>query len=385
MLYAYPYLLLFFFYLYWYYIHKNRYQSTTSTNLKSMNYVDLIAMIVYLFFYGLRGFVFTDCFQYYDYFIEEAGQNISYDFVNFRFEPGYVLCNYAIHLLTSDFFVFQFIWTTIDVLLIMKILKSEVPQYYLLSFALLIPFFDGVQMNLFRNIKGILICFYALRYVRARNFFKYSMYVLLATSIHVSSIIFLPFYFIVNRDLRFVQVVLLMVSVVMYFSDLGFLNNIFLFVGVVTGGGKIDQVMLSYVDSNNSAGFTLGFIYRISLFIAMLCMYKKIATKNLIMLNIAMIYLFCFTAFNSILVMRDRFGQMFAMGIVCILPLFLTDSYKWKYRKIFVSFNLLCLLGQVYVQHNNAAAKYENVVIGVSDRHRAEIRVTEAAEVYTNN
>ena len=35
------------------------------------------------------------------------------------------------------------------------------------------------------------------------------------------------------------------------------------------------------------------------------------------------------------------------------------------------------MFAQVYVQHNNPAAKYENVLWGISDKTRAKIRIFE--------
>ena len=115
---------------------------------------------------------------------------------------------------------------------------------------------------------------------------------------------------------------------------------------------------------------------------SLLVFYKKLSPKNLIMLNMALLYLFCCTAFNSILVMRDRFGQMFSLGIVCILP-YILYSAKKSYRIYFIIFNLVCLYGQVYVQHNNEAALYENVLTGVSDRYKAAGRIFKAADSYS--
>lgn len=383
MQYAYPYLFLFGFFLYWHYTHKSIPSKISLSRKSRLFQADWIVIIVYLLFYGLRGFIFTDCFQYYDYFTEEAGRNFYVDFVDFRFEPGYQFCNAIIYRFTNNFFVFQFIWTAIDVILLIIILKREVPQYYLLAFAFLIPFFDGIQINLFRNIKGMLICFYAVRYIREKSFFKYFLTITLATTIHVSSIIFFPFYFIINKNLKKIQLLLFVIALFLYFKDLSFMNQIFIYIGLITGGGKIDSVMASYINSTTSAGFTLGLIYRTTLFVLLLYLYNKLASKNLIMLNIAFIYLFCCTAFNSILVMRDRFGQMFALGIVCILP-YLIANISGKYKLIFVYFNFFCLVGQVYVQHNNIAAKYENLITGISDYQKAKDRISKSLDLYSS-
>jgi len=383
MIIAIPYLLLFVFYLYWSFLFRNQYASIIEINPQKIYYTDIVVIIIYLIFYGLRGFIFTDCFQYYDLFTDLYKTSSEVDYVNFTFEPGYIFCNMIIHTFTEDFFVFQFIWTLLDVVLLTKILKRETPECFLLAFALLIPFFDGIQMNLFRNIKGILIAFYAFRYIYERNFKKYLFFIIIATSIHISSIIFFPLYFFVGKNLRKLFVLLCATSIVLYFSNLDFFNELFFVIGLYTGEGKIDKVMNSYIESQNGGGFTLGFVFRLLMMLALLYKYETLSKKNVIVLNVALLYLISCTAFNSILVMRDRFGQLFALAMPCILPYVFSSIEQLQRKRNFIIVVLLFLLGQVYVQHNNLAAQYENVLTGVSDRNNAQIRITEAALEYS--
>ena len=43
------------------------------------------------------------------------------------------------------------------------------------------------------------------------------------------------------------------------------------------------------------------------------------------------------------------------------------------------------MLGQVYVQHNNLGAVYENLITGISDERSAMLRIMVAADVYNTN
>ena len=122
---------------------------------------EYLVIAIYLLFYGLRGYIFTDCFQYHNYFEEASWREDSIFETTSLFEPGYVLSNIIIYQFSDSPFFFQFVWTFIDVILLYIILKRETGMYCILAFAILIPFWDGVQMNLWRNIKSILIfCLY---------------------------------------------------------------------------------------------------------------------------------------------------------------------------------------------------------------------------------
>ena len=123
------------------------------------------------------------------------------------------------------------------------ILKRETRLYCILAFAILIPFWDGVQMNLWRNIKSILIFCWAIKYIRNRCLWKYLLSILLACSFHLTSLFFLPLYWLINKDNRTICMIISIISVVLYVVGIeSFFDNIIL-IGVLLGG-KFDQGIL---------------------------------------------------------------------------------------------------------------------------------------------
>ncbi|SEM54211.1 EpsG family protein [Prevotella sp. ne3005] len=343
-------------------------------SLHSANVYERLALLSYLIFYGLRGYMFTDIFQYHEFFESINDFEFKWSYSEFNFEPGYVLCNIIIHYFGSSPFFFQFVWTLIDVIFLYFILKYETGPYFLLAFAFLVPLFDGIQINMLRNVKGILLFYFALRYIRERNFAKYFVCVLLGTLIHISTALLLPFYFFINRKMRLIMIGLSVLSIVLYFSDLSILNIVFTFLSAKMGG-KVEDVATSYMNSTTGAGLTLGFLYRMFILMFLLLKYDRLGKYNLILLNLAILYICCNTAFNSILIMRDRLSSLFAIGIIGILP-YIKDVIKQKpIKRVFVAVNIVCLLGFVYNPHSNIVAKYSNFLTGVEDRKSAESRI----------
>lgn len=374
MIYAIPYILLYTFYLF---LYKKSIYYRGHFSLQSVKNLENIAIITYLLFFGFRGYIFTDCFQYHQFY--ETIDDYSFTSFETLFEPGYVLCNIVLHSINENPFFFQFVWTTIDLYLICKILRRETGDYFLLAFAFLIPFFEGVQMNLFRNIKAILIFFWALKYVRTNSFVKYSLSILLASTFHLTALFYWPLYFILNRKLKYLMFVISITTIGLYFIGLNSLLDDMTAISIIIGG-KFERITTAYIDSAVNTGFTFGFLYRSFLLCFLLFLYKKLASKNLIMLNLGILYICCSMTFNDILVLRDRFTALFTLSMTCILP-YIPNAINLRFYKIgFVVINMLCTYAYTYVQNSTIAAKYENVLFGVSDRDKAENRIFESLE-----
>lgn len=371
MIYSVPYLLYYSFLLYLYYLQqkKKNFQRQVSA---PKNY-EALALISYILFFGLRGYVFTDCFQYHEFY-EKVGSFSSVMEASelSLYEPGYVLANIFLYYICDEPFFFQFIWTFIDVILLYVILKRETGKYFLLAFAFLIPFFEGVQMNLFRNIKAILIFFWAIKYIREKQMIKYLLAILLAMTFHLTAVLYIPFYFFVNKHIPKTMLVISCVAVAFYFIGLSSLFSDMVYIGVLMGG-KFDRITNSYIDSAESVGFTFGFIYRLFLLIYFLCLYKKLSNKNQVMLNVAIIYICCNIFFNDVRVMRDRFAALFALSLPCIIPYVSPSINVQKQKRNFIILNMLFTFAYTYVQNSSIPAKYENLLFGISDRSKAQI------------
>ena len=374
-MYSIPYIILFCFLLFLYKreskIKKNNILSFS--NRKEIKRIEYTALISYLIFYGLRGYIFTDCFQYHRFF-ESVDFSVFKNYLEYLFEPGYIFANLIIRFFTKEAFVFQFIWVLIDVILLHKILKRETKEYFLLSFALLIPFFDGVQINLFRNIKAILIFFWAIQYIRERKLTKYIISILIASSFHLTAILYIPIYFIINRNVHKLLLISSLFAITFYFIGLGGILNIFFSIAGSLGG-KFVRITEAYINSAVDAGFTFGFIFRLFLLSSLLILYKKLSTKNIIFLNLAIIYLILNIAFNSITVLRDRLSTIFIIGLVGILPYTQQVIKSIKIRTQYFIIVYTFLLAQVFIQHKTIVAQYTNLITGIENIKDAEYRV----------
>ena len=332
----------------------------------------VIAAVSYLFFFGLRGYIFTDCFQYLDFFHDIPLLN-RFQKYDGNFEVGYVAVNDLLSHISNNPFFFQFAMTLLDVIALIVILKRETNQQYLLAFALLIPFWEGVQMNLFRNIKAILICFYAIRYIREKKLIPYVCCIFLAFLFHQTAVFFLPLYWVIDKPCKKEMIALCCIALVLYFVSMTFMADYIQAFGAMLTLNMAEKAE-AFSTNAQSAGFTLGFLYRLLLMFVLLKNYDRISKVNLCMLNLALLYVFCCTAFNSMIVFRDRFSALFALSLPCILP-YVFNGYKGIFKKMLVTLNFIFVLGMVYAQNSNGAAQYENLLFGISSEKAAQMRV----------
>ena len=378
MIYAIPYLLLYTFFLSLYYRKVALSKQIPNTYKTEKNYI-IIALIVYLLFFGLRGYIFTDCYQYHEFYEDLDYPKYTITYIDALFEPGYIISNIILHSISDNPFFFQFIWTLIDIILLYIILRRETNKYFLLAFAFLIPFFEGIQMNLFRNIKAILIFFLAIKYIRQQKLIKYTLSILLASTFHLTALLFWPLYFIINKNMRKSMIIICCTSIIFYFIGLNSLLGDMIVIASFLGG-KFERITNSYIDSAEQTGFTFGFIYRTILMLYFLILYKKLSKKNLIMLNLSLLYICCSMFFNDILVLRDRFIALFALAIPCILP-YVAPCINSRGRKnMFIILNLLFTLAYTYVQNSQPIAKYENILFGISNKDEVQRRVENSTE-----
>ena len=157
--------------------------------------------IIYIFFFGLRGFLAWDWIHYYPNFkfslnLVEGILKNDYTFNVSNYEVGYKIYVAIIKSFTENYHIFILITTLFDyyILAICFIRYSPYPVLSLLLFLAYSGF--QLQYDLLRNIKAILLFFFSLYYLEKNK--KVIVIVLLIIEIlfHSTSIFYLPVYYI---------------------------------------------------------------------------------------------------------------------------------------------------------------------------------------------
>ena len=137
----------------------------------------------------------------YEYFFM-ASKNLSFftGFQSLGIEPGYFLLNKIVSLISSNFTTFLFFFSTI-ILSIYYYFFYKFSQFYGMSMLLLIAFGSYyTSFNTMRQFLAASICIIGVINIK-KGFFKYSLIIILAASIHYTALVMIPFYFLLQFNL----------------------------------------------------------------------------------------------------------------------------------------------------------------------------------------
>lgn len=137
----------------------------------------------------------------YTYNFEKSLSSTYYDFDN-GMEPGYQLFEYIILTCTNSYFWLFFISSMVVVLCYLTTIKKVSINYFysifiFITFGFYTFFFNGLRQGF-----AMAIIFFGLPYFLEKRIISYSIVVFIASMFHVSALIMLPMYFLVNAKFR---------------------------------------------------------------------------------------------------------------------------------------------------------------------------------------
>lgn len=119
------------------------------------------------------------------------------------FEPGYVLLNKLFNFMDLNYVQFKMVLALLSCILIFQRIRGHSINYLFLTVLYIITmyFFDLEQS---RNFLAMSIVVYATKFFplnRRKDSFKYSIYILLASSIHLSMLFYLSVFLLKNKKI----------------------------------------------------------------------------------------------------------------------------------------------------------------------------------------
>lgn len=369
MVYCIPYILLLVFYGI---LSVYRYNNDEDEDIKRK--VDVLCVLAFIFFFGLRGFVYDDWINYYPAFQRCSFDNVSLNIFEYNnewvYEPGFTLLMCVCKAIVDDYQFLVFVTTTINALLLYNFFRNRIGNLPI-GFILFICFGGlGMSTNLMRNSIAIMIFVNALTYIKERKPLPYFGLCLLAISFHVSAIAYFPLYFLFNRKCnKWVYLGLFVVSNLIFILRI----PVFLsFVSMVLGDseGRIQTMIGIYTSGNFDEMKTLsiGYLERLFTGILIFCYYEKLAgirDENKMFINAFICYFlmtFVLSEFGTIS-LRMSYLFMFAYWILWydLVKCFAIESN----RKLFLGFMFIYLSLKTVGLSNLITAEYDNVLFGI--------------------
>lgn len=337
---AFPYIFVVLF-IFSFWVFELKYKKT-----KNLEYFLLLSFsFIYLFFFGFRGFVGYDFFNYYvEYWtpLPLLGQShfwstfISDDYVDlgFRF---YLL---IVKNVWDNYSFFVFVNTLIDWLLIVYFLRRYAIYY---SFSLVVFLVMGgliFEIDFIRNFKSILFFILSLKYVEERKFYPFLALNVLGFLFHSSALIYIPFYFFIDKKINFRWYwTFFLIANILFLFHIPFFKYILLPLANFLGG-FVSILVIRYFENGDysSYGFSIGYIERTS--VAFLCFYfyKKNAfnRQNVINMNLLLYYVLLFLFLGEVREVTLRLPYLFFFSYAVVIPQIYTLIRRKLHRQLFV-------------------------------------------------
>ena len=344
--------------------------------------LDLLVLGSLIVFFGLRGFVYTDWTLYYQFFLKlpilADWDYWTLDGIVFDcgYEKGFILYSILIKSLFSNYFIWVFIGSLLDLIVIHKIITKNT-NYYILAVIMFI-LFGGltIEFNLYRNSKAIICFLLSINYLQKRKLIPYLLLNALGCYFHISALLYLPLYFILDRRINMKLIwTLFIIGNVIYLFQIPYLSKILLSVGSILGG-RINALIYFYMADSHfgvSAGITIGYIERAISFILLALYYQKSRNSfTQVYVNMFFIYVFIYLYCSEFSIITQRVPLLFVLSYTIIYPQIFACFTSLKTKRYFLVVFVLYSVLKLAESNNEIFSRYDNLLFGIEKYEERE-------------
>ena len=278
---------------------------------KHMLFVFLIILLIG--FIGLRGFIGWDWWAYYPSYNNLPN--------GFNYEIGYEIWSNIFYKIGLSYHHFTFINTVADILILAYVLKKY-SKYPIFSMFLFLAV-QGLsfEVDLLRNAKAVLLFIISIQFIKERKIIPFLILNILGMTFHMSSVIYLPMYFILNRNYsRKIILPLIILGNIYYLFDTKLFIHILEYMSSILPaavGGKITSY-LSIIPQNYKLPIgTLYFERLVTFIMVFFFLHKEKGSRekenpySLIMENSFYIFYLIFLFTSEFFIASTRIGILF--------------------------------------------------------------------------
>ena len=282
-------------------------------NERKKHMLFVFSIILLIGFLGLRGFIGWDWWAYYPSYNNLPG--------GFNYEIGYEIWSNIFYKIGLSYHHFTFINTVVDILILAYILKKY-SKYPIFSMFLFLAV-QGLsfEVDLLRNAKAVLLFIISIQFIKERKIIPFLILNILGMTFHISSIIYLPMYFILNRNYsRKIILPLIILGNIYYIFDTKLFIHILEYMSSVLPaavGGKITSY-LSIIPQNYKLPIgTLYFERLVTFIMVFFFLHKEKGSRekenqySLIMENSFYIFYLIFLFTSEFFIASTRIGILF--------------------------------------------------------------------------
>ena len=235
-----------------------------------IKFCNLFAII----FIGLRGYIFGDWiiyarnFDFFPVFSDGIVTIIKFLIEGGTYEKGFVLFGILSKSIYNNYLFFQFLNYLFEIIILYFFLMRYVPNYYVIGFIIIFVVFGSLfSISMIRNMKAIMLFMLSIRYIETKNLKKYLFLNIIGVLFHVSAILYLPLYFLLNKKMNDIILLLLYtVGLFVFFLQLPIATTILTQLSNFMFGGRFGALIRVYIKSevySSVYGIGIGLIERI--------------------------------------------------------------------------------------------------------------------------
>jgi hypothetical protein len=347
--------------------------------LASNNQIKLVRGIVLslsIIFFGLRGHILTDFSVYYIYFSRLNSEQMLTS--NGLFEPGFIILTFLFKSIYDNYHFWIFISSVIHVFALGFIFKK-----YIGNLSLGLIFFLGyrgiiIEFNLLQNFLAIILFLLSIPFITKKKFLPYLLLNLLGMTFHITSIIYIPFYFILKKNLsKKTGFIIIIIANLFFFGGSDLLIQFFFWIVSKVLPSNFGNYLYFFVDTS-SYGLSFGFLERTFMIILIILVsdrIKKEIPHGIVLYNMSLFYYAFFLLLSPIDVLTDRIPILFlpAFWIIPACLLF----FKNRYRPILAVFLITLSFAKLVLSTQDKVAKYDNLLFGIRSYEERSVEVIE--------
>lgn len=331
--------------------------------------IDILCVIVFVWFLGFRGFVFYDWTVYYSEFMSlpDFRTLMTLNVAKWTWEPGFVMIALIGKSIYPSFQFFVFVTCCINTALLVCFLKryhANLPLGMMIYLAM-----GGLVMStdLMRNSLTILIFANSLVFIEKKKPLQYFLICLVCFTIHTSSLIFFPLYFVLNRryDKR-ILLLLFAISNVIYVAHIPILQSIvMLFVDILMPSTKLWVKTYLNMDNAPTSFLSIGYVERLlsgGLLFVYMDKLREMRKGNDMFINSMFLYLCLFLCLSEFRTISVRCSTIFSYAYWILWIDFIYCFTIKNNQRLFVCFLVIYSVAKTIGNCHSELASYYNVL-----------------------
>ena len=329
------------------------------------------AFIIVWLFIGFRGHLYSDFINYYPFYedLPTINRLTAASFTRYMFEPGFVIYSSVVKSLGFDYFG----WVAVGSFIDLWVCRQTFRRY---SSSLVLPFlffiaYNGlvIEFNLYRNAKAIDLFLLSLPALEHRRATRYMLLNTLGITFHLSSVVYLPAYFVLHRNIgsavRWCGIVF---ANIIFLGRINVVNRIILSLGVLQPTVLYDKLTSHVQHSTASYALSFGHIERTIAILLFTVLYGRMEQQrrsNRIFYNCLWIYYVTFLIFHEIEVLATRIPILFVCGYWILYTNVATLRFRW--RQVVLLAAIALAFAKIITANLSPAARYDNLLFGIEE------------------